>query len=175
MLIGTAGLGGAAAPSSGPERPHARVGRSILHSTRAIIKTPLGSHSGGKRSSTEPGDHRPHHHLWDRGGHRYLLDQLLADTGFGHNINANCLYRMRIDVRADGPVDMEEPVGETEFVNGTAAMSASGEYGQARLCAGIVACADLRQGDGVGRILDHPGAVEAAARSEPTLVARFYG
>jgi hypothetical protein len=28
----------------------------------------------------------PHHHLWDRGGHRYLLDQLLADTGSGHNI-----------------------------------------------------------------------------------------
>jgi hypothetical protein len=28
----------------------------------------------------------PHHHLWDRGGHRYLLDQLLADIGSGHNI-----------------------------------------------------------------------------------------
>jgi hypothetical protein len=24
--------------------------------------------------------------LWDRSGHRYLLDQLLADTGSGHNI-----------------------------------------------------------------------------------------
>jgi hypothetical protein len=28
----------------------------------------------------------PHHHLWDHGGHRCLLDQLLADTGSGHNI-----------------------------------------------------------------------------------------
>src|SRR6266567_2319158 len=28
----------------------------------------------------------PHHHLWDRDEHRYLLDQLLADTGSGHNI-----------------------------------------------------------------------------------------
>ncbi|MBI3369822.1 MAG: hypothetical protein HY021_15630, partial [Burkholderiales bacterium] len=23
----------------------------------------------------------PHHHLWDRTGNRYLLDELLADTG----------------------------------------------------------------------------------------------
>jgi hypothetical protein len=38
--------------------------------------------------------------------------------------------------RADGPVEMK-PVGETEFVNGTAAMSASGQYGPARLCRGI--------------------------------------
>src|SRR5690242_19085839 len=28
----------------------------------------------------------PHHHLWDRDDHRYLLDQLLADTQSGHNI-----------------------------------------------------------------------------------------
>ena len=35
--------------------------------------------------------------------------------------------------RADGPTEMK-PVGETEFVNGTAAMSASGQYGPTRLC-----------------------------------------
>jgi hypothetical protein len=29
----------------------------------------------------------PHHHLWDRGG-RYFLEELLADTGSGHNIVA---------------------------------------------------------------------------------------
>src|SRR5436190_2699281 len=28
----------------------------------------------------------PHHHLWDRKGHRYLFDELLADAGSGHNI-----------------------------------------------------------------------------------------
>ena len=28
----------------------------------------------------------PHHHLWDFPGHRYLLPELLADTGSGHNI-----------------------------------------------------------------------------------------
>ena len=38
------------------------------------------------------------------------------------------------------------PVGETEFVNGVAAMSASGIYGKTRLCAGIVGHADLDAG-----------------------------
>jgi hypothetical protein len=27
----------------------------------------------------------PHHHLWDRGS-RYLLEELLADIGSGHNV-----------------------------------------------------------------------------------------
>jgi len=47
-----------------------------------------------------------------------------------------------------------KPVGEIEFVNGTAAMSASGQYGKSRLCAGIVGHADLRLGDGVARVLE---------------------
>src|SRR6266852_2307815 len=39
----------------------------------------------------------PHHHLWDRNGHRYLLDQLLADTGSGQH-HAKRLCRMWLDV-----------------------------------------------------------------------------
>src|SRR6266851_5334482 len=30
----------------------------------------------------------PHHHLWLRGGHPYLLDELLADLNTGHNVVA---------------------------------------------------------------------------------------
>ncbi|MGA8381657.1 MAG: hypothetical protein WB710_11070, partial [Stellaceae bacterium] len=30
----------------------------------------------------------PHHHLWDHPGSRYLLDELLADLGSGHNVAA---------------------------------------------------------------------------------------
>jgi L-fuconolactonase len=30
----------------------------------------------------------PHHHLWNHAGNPYLLDELLADTGTGHNIVA---------------------------------------------------------------------------------------
>ena len=32
----------------------------------------------------------PHHHLWDRNGHRYLLDQLLADTGSAGSYVRRC-------------------------------------------------------------------------------------
>jgi len=45
------------------------------------------------------------------------------------------------------------PVGETEFINGVAAMSASGIYGKTRVCAGIVGHADLALGDRVEPIL----------------------
>ena len=87
----------------------------------------------------------PHHHLWDRPGWRYLLDDLLADINSGHNIVATVFVQARSMHRADGPEDLR-PVGETEFVNGVAAMSASGIYGPARVCAGIVSYADLRLG-----------------------------
>src|SRR5262249_23950235 len=78
----------------------------------------------------------PHHHLWDRPG-CYLLDELLADTESGHNIVATVFVQARAMTRPSGPVEMR-PVGETEFVNGVAAMSASGIYGKTRHCAGIV-------------------------------------
>jgi len=47
--------------------------------------------------------------------------------------------------RADGPEALKS-LGETEFVNGIAAMSASGAYGPTRVCAGIVGNVDLRLG-----------------------------
>lgn len=92
----------------------------------------------------------PHHHLWDRDEHRYLMPELLADTGSGHNITQTVFIECGAMYRASGPAEMK-PVGETEFVNGTAAMSASGRYGPTRLCAAIVGHADLRLGDGVAR------------------------
>ena len=95
----------------------------------------------------------PHHHLWDRDGNRFLIDELLADTGSGHNITRTVFIECGSMYRADGPVEMK-PVGEVEFVNGTAAMSASGRYGPTRLCSGIVGHADLRLGDGVARVLE---------------------
>lgn len=95
----------------------------------------------------------PHHHLWDYPGHRYLLDELLADTGSGHHIVATVFVECVSMYRADGPEAMR-PVGETEFVNGVAAMSASGRYGPTRVAAGIVAFADLTLGERVGAVLD---------------------
>jgi predicted TIM-barrel fold metal-dependent hydrolase len=95
----------------------------------------------------------PHHHLWDRPGWRYLLDELLADVNSGHRIVATVFLQCRSMHRADGPEELR-PVGETEFVNGVAAMSASGIYGPARLCAGIVSYADLRLGARVQEVLE---------------------
>ena len=94
----------------------------------------------------------PHHHLWDRPGWRYLLDDLLADTGTGHNILATVYVQARAMYRADGPEELK-PVGETEFVNGVAAMCASGTYGKIRAAAGIVGHADLTLGARVEPVL----------------------
>jgi predicted TIM-barrel fold metal-dependent hydrolase len=95
----------------------------------------------------------PHHHLWDRPGWRYMLDDLLADTNSGHNIVATVYVQARSMHRADGP-EAFRPVGETEFINGVAAMSASGIYGPTRVCAGIVGHADLCNGARVREVLE---------------------
>ena len=113
----------------------------------------------------------PHHHLWDRRmlppatgpehpfttaikpAQRYLLDELLADTGSGHNVIATVFLECRAFYKADGPAEMRS-VGETEFVNGVAAMSASGLYGGTRACAGIVGNADLTLGDAAKPVLE---------------------
>jgi predicted TIM-barrel fold metal-dependent hydrolase len=95
----------------------------------------------------------PHHHLWDHPDSRYLLDELLADTGSGHNVVSTVFVECASMYRAEGPEAMR-PVGETEFVNGVAAMSASGGYGATRACAGIVSFADLCLGARAGEVLD---------------------
>jgi len=114
----------------------------------------------------------PHHHLWDRptellknlppidhpfmdiihGVPRYLLDELLADLGSGHNVVATVYMECGAMYRADAPAPLQ-CVGETEFVNGVAAMTASGIYGPVRACAAIVGHADLSAGAGVEEVL----------------------
>jgi L-fuconolactonase len=95
----------------------------------------------------------PHHHLWQRGGHRYFLDELLADLNTGHNVVATVFLECRSMYRADGAPELH-PVGETEFVAGIAAMSDSGAYGKTRVAAGIVGYADLTLGDRVEPVLE---------------------
>ena len=95
----------------------------------------------------------PHHHLWDYPQGRYLLDELLADVGSGHHVVSTVFMECGSMYRADG-AEALKPVGETEFVNGVAAMSASGGYGAVRACAAIVGYADLNLGAAVGEVLD---------------------
>jgi predicted TIM-barrel fold metal-dependent hydrolase len=95
----------------------------------------------------------PHHHLWDRGGQRYLLDDLTSDIASGHNVIATVYVEARSMYRANGP-EAFRPLGEVEFANGAAAMSASGGYGPAAVCAGIIGHVNLLSGDGARAVLE---------------------
>lgn len=99
----------------------------------------------------------PHHHLWhfrpQRVAQRYLLDEILDDLNGGHRVVSTVFIECGEMFRADGPEAMR-PIGETEFVNGIAAVSASGQFGPPRVAAGIVGTANLRLGDAVAEVLD---------------------
>ncbi len=99
----------------------------------------------------------PHHHLWDRREEfiapRYLLDEILEDVTSGHNVVSTVFIECGAMFKTHGPPAFRA-IGETEFVNGIAAMSASGIYGTARIAAGIVGTANLKLGDAVGDLLD---------------------
>lgn len=99
----------------------------------------------------------PHHHLWDfkhgRVNPRYFLDEILEDTNAGHNIVSTVFIECHAMFKEDGPEELK-PLGETEFVNGIAAMSASGLYGKTRVAAGIVGTADLELGERVRDVLE---------------------
>ena len=104
----------------------------------------------------------PHHHLWDlrknnQMGFRqevYLCEEISRDIqDSGHNVVQTVFAQCGAFYRADGPEEMK-CIGETEFVNGIAAMSRSGLYGSTRLCTGIFSTADLRLGSGVEAVLE---------------------
>ena len=127
----------------------------------------------------------PHHHLWDLSAMvpmfpepyhpfietllpvgLYTFDQFNAEvSGSGHNIVGTVFMECGAFYNA-AYGEALKTVGEVEFVNGVAAQSASGLYGNSRLCAGIVGHADLMLGSAAGDVLD---ALQAAAP------ARFRG
>ncbi|MGF1597306.1 MAG: amidohydrolase family protein [Acidimicrobiales bacterium] len=95
----------------------------------------------------------PHHHLWLDAGHTgwpYTLDDLLADTGAGHNVVRTVFLECHAEYRTDGPRHLR-PVGETEFVAELAERSA--ELGGAEI-AGIMGNADLALGSAVTEVLE---------------------
>jgi len=95
----------------------------------------------------------PHHHLWDFPASRYLLPELLEDLTSGHNVESTVFVECGSFYRAAGEERMKF-VGETEFVNGQAAMAASGRYGPVLACEGIVSRADLTEGASVAGVLE---------------------
>ena len=106
----------------------------------------------------------PHHHFWDlRPGsipyQRYLLHELNADIYSGHNVRSTAFVEARSMYRPGGPEELR-PVGEVEFVQGLAAASNSGVYGDSRAAAAIVGHADLKLADKVQPVLE---ALQAAS------------
>jgi L-fuconolactonase len=90
----------------------------------------------------------PHHHLWDYPTTRYLLEELLADTGTGHNVVKTVFIECLSMYRTDGPQELR-PIGETEFVNAIADESED----KPTQIAGIVGFADLTLADNVAPVL----------------------
>src|ERR1700735_4023033 len=96
----------------------------------------------------------PHHHFWDtpqRG--TYLLPELLADIGGGHNIVSTVFLECGAMYRATGPREVA-PAGEVEFGNGISAMSAAGGYGPCRVAEAIIGHADLMLGARAREVLE---------------------
>ncbi|MEM6706031.1 MAG: amidohydrolase family protein [Acidobacteriota bacterium] len=112
----------------------------------------------------------PHHHFWhSRGNGPYLLEDLWADTGSGHNVTRTVFVECRANYRETGPEELR-CVGETEFVAAIASASATGAGARV---SGIVAHADLRHerldevldaheeaGSGLFRGIRHAGACD---------------
>ncbi|NIV74098.1 MAG: amidohydrolase, partial [Gammaproteobacteria bacterium] len=92
----------------------------------------------------------PHHHLWDTPQSRYLLEELHADTGAGHNVVQTVFLECSSAYREDGPEAMR-PVGETEFV---AAIAEESARSTGATIAAIISYADLRLGEAVEEVLD---------------------
>jgi len=94
-----------------------------------------------------------HIHLFDLPNNRYMLDDYLADAGAGHNMVASIYCESQAFVRKEGPEWMRA-LGEVEFANGIAAMTASGVYGKCRVAVGIIGHANMTFGAKIGELLD---------------------
>ena len=97
----------------------------------------------------------PHVHFWHhKSGYRYFVEEFARDVAAsGHNVEASLFVECNAMYRTDGPEHLK-PVGETEFAVGQAAMADSGNYTRCRAAAGIVAFADLGQGERTREVLN---------------------
>lgn len=95
----------------------------------------------------------PHHHLWVRNGYTYLMPELASDLASGHNIVATVYAECHSMYRKDAD-EQQRSIGETEFVRGQAAMSASGEFGPTRACDVMFGNVDLTLGNAIEPTLE---------------------
>jgi predicted TIM-barrel fold metal-dependent hydrolase len=104
----------------------------------------------------------PHLHFWDirtasgapQEPQRFLFSECLEMVASsGHNVTHTVFVECHQMYRQDAPPELR-CVGETEFVTGIAAMSASGNYGPARYAHRIVGSTDLMLGARVRPVLE---------------------
>jgi predicted TIM-barrel fold metal-dependent hydrolase len=104
----------------------------------------------------------PHLHLWDirpvpgslQAPQRFLLPEAAATIeASGHRVTHTVYVETHAMHRPDGPAELRS-LGETEFANGLAAMSASGGYGPCRIAHRLVGGVDLRLGGAIARVLE---------------------
>lgn len=94
-----------------------------------------------------------HHHLYERPGIRYLLNDILLDICSGHDVRATVYVQARSKLRESGP-EAFKPIGETEFAHGIARACEKAPPEVPRICAGIVGYADLTLGEWVRPVLE---------------------
>ena len=94
-----------------------------------------------------------HHHLWLQHGEPYFLNEYLADVYSGHNVIASVAVECKAMFKKNAAPHLA-PLGELEFLNGIAAMSASGNFGDCWVAHGIVARADLTHHQSVAGVLE---------------------
>ena len=94
-----------------------------------------------------------HHHLWNKPGQPYMLDEYLADAVTGHNIRASVFVECGAYYRRHGP-ELMNRLGEVEFANGIAAMAEGAAGNDVLVANAIVGTADVTVGAEVGRLFD---------------------
>ena len=92
----------------------------------------------------------PHHHLWHRGGSRYLAEELYEDLTATHNITDTVFVECMANYDKERSKELQ-PVGETYFV---AEESERLEKLGGPKISGIVGFADLMLGNRVIEVLD---------------------
>lgn len=93
-----------------------------------------------------------HHHIWNRGGHRYLAQELKRDLDSGHNFVATIFVECLSAYRDNGASELR-PVGESEFVARELRNPLITARGPVAAAKAIVARADLGLGAAVEEVL----------------------
>jgi predicted TIM-barrel fold metal-dependent hydrolase len=97
-----------------------------------------------------------HRHMHDNPAmhdRRLLQDIVAMIGGSGHNVTHTVFMESHAMFPLGVP-EMMQPVGDIEFANGQAAMSASGSYGPCRVNAALIGHADMRFGDAIKGLLE---------------------